>query len=67
LILDPIHVPAQQAAQLDCRRIGWGEAILDLRSRARGKGWGMRLFHDKLLGAGSLPPKLLARETGLDS
>jgi uncharacterized protein (DUF885 family) len=43
------------------------EAILDLRSRARGKGWGMRLFHDKLLGAGSLPPKLLARETGLDS
>jgi uncharacterized protein (DUF885 family) len=42
------------------------QAILDLRERARGKGWGMRLFHDKLLGAGSLPPKLLARDTGLD-
>ena len=42
-------------------------AILDLRDRARGKGWGMRLFHDRLLGAGSLPPKLLARDTGLDS
>jgi uncharacterized protein (DUF885 family) len=43
------------------------QAILDLRDRARGKGWGMRLFHDKLLGAGSLPPKLLARDTGLDA
>ncbi len=43
------------------------QAILDLRTRARGKGWGMRLFHDKLLGAGSLPPKLLARDTGLDT
>lgn len=40
-------------------------AILDLRSRARGKGWGMRLFHDKLLNAGSLPPRLLARDVGL--
>ena len=43
------------------------QAILDLRDRARGKGWGMRLFHDRLLGAGSLPPKLLARDTGLDA
>ena len=42
-------------------------SILELRERARGKGWGMRLFHDKLLNAGSLPPKLLARDTGLDS
>jgi uncharacterized protein (DUF885 family) len=42
-------------------------AILDLRSRARAKGWGMRLFHDKLLNAGSLPPKLLARDIGLES
>jgi len=42
-------------------------AILDLRSRAQAKGWGMRLFHDKLLNAGSLPPKLLARDIGLDS
>ena len=43
------------------------QAILDLRERARGRGWGMRLFHDKLLGAASLPPKLLARDTGLDA
>ncbi|HKW78124.1 MAG TPA: DUF885 domain-containing protein [Candidatus Limnocylindria bacterium] len=42
------------------------QAILDLRAQARGKGWGMRLFHDKLLNAGSLPPKLLARDTGLE-
>ena len=42
-------------------------SILELRERARGKGWGMRLFHDKLLGAGSLPPKLLARDTALDT
>jgi uncharacterized protein (DUF885 family) len=28
-------------------------------------GWGMRLFHDRLLGAGSLPPRLLAQELGL--
>jgi uncharacterized protein (DUF885 family) len=41
-------------------------AILDLRTRARGKGWGMRLFHDKLLNAASLPPKLLARDVGLE-
>ena len=42
------------------------QAILELRDRARGKGMGMRLFHDKLLGAGSLPPALLARDTGLE-
>jgi uncharacterized protein (DUF885 family) len=41
------------------------EAILTLRDKARGAGWGMRLFHDRLLGAGSLPPKLLATELGL--
>ena len=41
------------------------EAILKLRDKARGAGWGMRLFHDRLLGAGSLPPKLLAAELGL--
>jgi uncharacterized protein (DUF885 family) len=41
------------------------QAILELRDRARAKGWGMRFFHDKLLGAGSLPPKLLARDVDL--
>jgi uncharacterized protein (DUF885 family) len=40
-------------------------AILALRDKARAAGWGMRLFHDRLLGAGSLPPKLLERELGL--
>jgi len=40
-------------------------AILALRDRARAAGWGMRLFHDRLLGAGSLPPRLLERELGL--
>jgi uncharacterized protein (DUF885 family) len=40
-------------------------AILELRDRARTAGWGMRLFHDRLLGAGSLPPKLLGIELGL--
>jgi uncharacterized protein (DUF885 family) len=40
-------------------------AILDLRDKARAKGWGMRFFHDKLLGAGSLPPRLLARDVDL--
>jgi uncharacterized protein (DUF885 family) len=40
-------------------------AILELRDKARAKGWGMRFFHDKLLGAGSLPPKLLARDVDL--
>jgi uncharacterized protein (DUF885 family) len=41
------------------------EAILALRDKARAKGWGMRFFHDKLLGAGSLPPKLLGRDVDL--
>jgi uncharacterized protein (DUF885 family) len=41
------------------------QAILTLRDKARAKGWGMRFFHDKLLGAGSLPPKLLARDVDL--
>ena len=41
------------------------EAILGLRDKARAAGWGMRLFHDRLLGAGSLPPKLMATELGL--
>ncbi len=40
-------------------------AILELRRRARGRGFGMRQFHDTLLAAGSLPPKLLAAEVGL--
>ena len=42
-------------------------AILGLRDRAKAAGWGMRVFHDRLLAAGSLPPKLLARELGLDA
>ena len=41
------------------------EAILALRDKARAAGWGMRLFHDRLLGAGSLPPRLLELEIGL--
>jgi uncharacterized protein (DUF885 family) len=40
-------------------------AILALRDTARARGWGMRYFHDKLLAAGSLPPKLLARDVEL--
>ncbi len=40
-------------------------AILELRDKARAAGWGMRLFHDRLLGAGSLQPKLLAQDLGL--
>ena len=40
-------------------------AILELRDKAKAKGWGMRFFHDKLLGAGSLPPKLLAKDVDL--
>ncbi|HET6584732.1 MAG TPA: DUF885 family protein, partial [Nannocystaceae bacterium] len=40
-------------------------AILELRDRARAKGWGMRLFHDRLLQSGSLPPALAARDMGL--
>ena len=58
----PLHAHADAAVVVRARRA----AILDLRSRARGKGWGMRLFHDKLLNAGSLPPKLLARDIGLE-
>ena len=40
-------------------------AILALRDKARAAGWGMRLFHDRVLGAGSLPPKLLEQDLGL--
>ena len=40
-------------------------AILALREKAKAAGWGMRLFHDRLLGAGSLPPKLLAQDLAL--
>ncbi len=42
-------------------------ALLELRDRARAKGWGMRLFHDRLLQAGSLPPALAARDMGLEA
>ena len=40
-------------------------ALLELRERAKRGGWGMRQFHDAMLDAGSLPPKLLAGEVGL--
>ncbi len=40
-------------------------AILDLRSRAQKKGYGMRKFHDALLGCASIPPALAAAELGL--
>jgi uncharacterized protein (DUF885 family) len=40
-------------------------ALLGLREKAKRRGWGMRQFHDALLGAGSLPPKLLEYEIGL--
>jgi uncharacterized protein (DUF885 family) len=40
-------------------------AILRLRDRAKVAGWGMRVFHDRMLAAGSLPPKLLETELGL--
>ncbi len=40
-------------------------AIMELRGRARRRGFGMRQFHDTLLSAGSLPPTLLATEVGL--
>ena len=40
-------------------------AILALRAKARAAGWGMRVFHDRLLSAGSLPPRLLERDLGL--
>lgn len=40
-------------------------AILDLRERARRTGYGMRRFHDALLGCASIPPALAAAELGL--
>jgi len=40
-------------------------AILELRDRAKRRGFGMKQFHDTLLAAGSLPPKLLAIEAGI--
>ncbi|MGH2500691.1 MAG: DUF885 domain-containing protein, partial [Candidatus Limnocylindria bacterium] len=40
-------------------------AILGMRERAKRKGWGMRAFHDALLGCGSLPAPLAAAELGL--
>jgi uncharacterized protein (DUF885 family) len=40
-------------------------AILELRGRAKRRGFGMKQFHDTLLAAGSLPPTLLATEVGL--
>jgi uncharacterized protein (DUF885 family) len=39
--------------------------ILRLRDRARAGGLGLREFHDRLLGSGSIPPALAARELGL--
>ncbi|MDE3113357.1 MAG: DUF885 domain-containing protein [Chloroflexota bacterium] len=41
------------------------EALLRLRERARREGFGMRRFHDAVLAAGSLPPKLLEAEVFL--
>jgi len=40
-------------------------AILDLRQRAQHKGYGMRQFHDALLGCASIPPALAGAELGL--
>jgi uncharacterized protein (DUF885 family) len=40
-------------------------AILELRDRAKRRGFGMKQFHDTLLASGSLPPTLLATEVGL--
>ncbi|MCA1831500.1 MAG: DUF885 domain-containing protein [Actinobacteria bacterium] len=40
-------------------------AILQLRQRAQSKGYGMRQFHDALLGCASIPPALAAAELGL--
>jgi len=40
-------------------------AILQLRRKAQAKGWGMRQFHDALLGCASVPPALAERELGL--
>ncbi|MGH2450842.1 MAG: DUF885 family protein, partial [Candidatus Limnocylindria bacterium] len=39
--------------------------VLRLRDRARARGVALREFHDRLLAAGSLPPRLLATELGL--
>lgn len=38
------------------------DAILRLRDRAKREGFGMRRFHDAILSAGSLPPRLLEAE-----
>ncbi len=38
------------------------DAILRMRERAKREGYGMRRFHDALLSAGSLPPKLMETE-----
>ncbi len=43
------------------------EAILRLRDRAKREGFGMRRFHDAILSAGSLPPRLLEAEVFLPS
>ena len=40
-------------------------AILELRRRAQARGYGMRQFHDALLGCASIPPALAAAELGL--
>ena len=40
-------------------------ALLELRERARRRGFGMKQFHDTVLAAGSIPPRLLAVEAGL--
>ena len=40
-------------------------AILDLRARAQRQGYGMKRFHDGLLGCASIPPALAAAELGL--
>jgi len=40
-------------------------AILDLRKRAERKGYGLRRFHDALLGCASIPPSLVAAELGV--
>jgi len=41
-------------------------AILQLRQRAIRKGFGMRQFHDALLGCASIPPALAAAELALE-
>ncbi len=37
-------------------------AILKMRVRARDRSWGMKQFHDRLLGLGAIPPKLAEDE-----